>query len=354
MNKIIAIDKAFVEEIRNLIVTAKTRIAVTVNMQMTLLYWNIGKRVREEVVKSDRAEYGKQIIKNLSKELLAEYGRGFSEVNLSNMVKFYNQFNSLEIVQTLSKKLSWSHIVELLPLKLLKSREFYAYMAIESDWSVRELRHNIHRMTYERTIAHQKTDLPKSLTSNIERSQLQPELVLKDPYVLDFLDLPDEYYESDLEEAILREIEKFILELGTGFSFVARQKRVTIDEDHFYLDLLFYNRKLKRAVAIELKSGKFKPEYKGQMELYLRYLEKYETFEGELSPIGIILCTAKSSNQIELLNMNQSGIHVAEYLTELPPKEVLERKVQEIVLRAKENQAKLSGNTSYTIGEKED
>jgi len=148
--------------------------------------------------------------------------------------------------------------------------------------------------------------------------------------------LPAEYYESDLEQEILKEIEKFILELGSGFSFVSRQKRITIEDDHYYLDLLFYNRKLKRLVAIELKTGKFKAEYKGQMELYLGWLRKYEVMEGEKLPIGIILCTEKSIHQIELLDMDRSGIHVAEYWTELPPKDLFERKIREIVQQSKE------------------
>ena len=348
MNSAQIIDRLFLENIRNLIEVAKTRVAVAVNSQMTMLYWNIGKRIREEVIKSERAEYGRELIKHLARDLSAEYGSGFSKSSLLKMIQFYDQFQDDQIIATLSRQLTWSHIIALLPLNVDEQREFYVHMTIESGWSVRDLRHNIHRMVYERTIANQKLNQLKSIGALDKHSTnkiMQPSLVLKDPYVLDFLDLSEKCYESELEEAIVREIERFILELGTGFSFVARQKRMTIDGDHFYLDLLFYNRKLKRSVAIELKSGKFKPEYKGQMELYLGYLKEYETFEGELPPIGIILCTEKSSHQIELLNMSESGIHVAEYWTQLPPREIFERKVQEIVLQVKENIAKL-GNKS--------
>lgn len=335
-------NKKLIADVRTLIESAQQHAAITVNAQMTILYWNIGKRIKKEILKSERAEYGKNLINLVAQQLSAEFGKGFTRFSLSRMISFYECFSDSQIVATVSQQLTWSHIVELLPLKTLEKCQFYAYMAIESGWSVRDLRHNIHRMTYERTIANQGQNNINLLECTLSKQIIQPNLVLKDPYVLEFLGLPEKHYENELEEAILKEIEKFILELGTGFSFVARQKRITIDNDHFYLDLLFYNRKLKRTVAIELKAGKFKPEYKGQMELYLGYLKNYEMFEGEFSPIGIILCTEKSSHQIELLNMNESGIHVAEYWTELPPKEVFERKVQEIVLHAKESLTKLN------------
>jgi predicted nuclease of restriction endonuclease-like (RecB) superfamily len=342
MNSLEINDQVFVKDIRNLIELSRNRLAITVNSQMTMLYWNVGKRIKEEVIKFDRAEYGKKLIRNLAQQLSAEYGKGFTRFALSRMIKFFEQFQNNQIVATLSQQLTWSHIVELLPLNLLEQRQFYAYMAIESGWSVRELRSNIDRMTYERTIANQRPNDINLLANMSTDKIMHPNLVLKDPYVLDFLDLPDNHYESDLEQAILREIERFILELGTGFSFIARQKRITVDGDHFYIDLLFYNRKLKRMVVLELKKGKFKPEYKGQMEFYLNYLKEYETYPGEEAPIGIILCTEKSHSQIQLMDLSNSGIHVAQYLTELPSSEVFERKIQEIVLRAQENIAKLA------------
>ncbi len=170
-----------------------------------------------------------------------------------------------------------------------------------------------------------------------------PDLLLKDPYVLDFLGLSDRYLEKDLEDAILREMELFLLELGAGFSFVARQKRVQIDNDDFYIDLLFYNRKLRRLVAIELKLGDFKAEYKGQMELYLRWLAKYEQQEQEGPPIGIILCAGKKQEQIELLELGKSGIHVAEYLTVLPPREALQAKLHQAIENARQSRANGDG-----------
>ena len=347
--KVTDTDKGLVDDIRNLIELAKTRVAVAVNSQMTMLYWNIGKRIGQEVEQNSTSGYGEQTVKNIAKILSAEYGKGFSRTVLSNMMQFYEAFPDAKIVPTLSENLSWSHIIELLTLKTKSEQEFYAYMAVESNWSVRQLRYNIHVMTYDRTIASQKSRTPlqmPAISREYSKEIMLPDILLKDPYVLDFLGLKGDFYENELEEAILKEIEKFLLEMGTGFSFVARQKRLSVDGDHFYLDLLLYNRKLKRMVVVELKKGKFKPEYKGQMEFYLNYLKEYETYEGEEAPIGIILCTEKSHSQVQLMDLTQSGIHVAEYWTELPSQDIFERKVQEIVLQVKENIAKLENKLS--------
>ena len=192
-------------------------------------------------------------------------------------------------------------------------------------------------MLYERTALSQKPE--ESIQHDLARlrneQEVSPELLLKDPYVLDFLGLNDRYTERDLEDAILREIERFLLEMGAGFTFVSRQKRLQIDDDDFYIDLLLYNRKLKRLVAIDLKIGNFRPEYKGQMELYLRWLQKHDQEAGELPPLGIILCAGKKQEQIELLELNRSGIHVAEYLTALPSKDVLQTKLQNAITAAR-------------------
>ena len=326
-----------VSDIRYIIDQAKTKVAKTINSEMTILYWHIGKRIREEILAHERAEYGQEIIKSLAACLFIEYGKGFTYTTLTRMIKFHEAFVDLEIVATMSQQLTWSHIIELLPLKNENQRDFYVYIAMQDNLSVRQLRSAVHRMTYERSELSKKSEeYSKHILSSVRsNNELLPELVLKDPYVMEFLNLPEEHYESDLEDAILQQIERFILELGTGFSFIARQKRITIDNEHFYLDLLMYNRKLKRLVAIELKTGRFKAEYKGQMELYLSWLRKYETFEGENPPIGIILCSEKSHAQIELLDLSTSGIHVAEYWTELPPIRVFEKKIQEIVMEAR-------------------
>ncbi len=326
-------------DIRSLIEISKNRIARLVNSEMTILYWHIGARIKSDILKFERAEYGGEVLKTLSKSLRDEYGASFNQRNLWHMIQFYELFPEQEIVKTVSSQLSWSHFIELMKVSDHQAREFYTYMSIQSHWSVRQLHGNIHRMLFERTeISRTSIDnVKKDMAILVEGHQLTTNLVLKDPYILEFLNLPQEHYESDLEAAILQEIEKFMLELGTGFSFVARQKRITIDNEHFYIDLLMYNIKIKRFVVIELKSGRFKPEYKGQMELYLGWLRRYECLEGEEPPIGIILCTEKSKHQIELLDLSSSGIHVAEYWTELPPKEVFEKKIQQIVTHVKEN-----------------
>jgi predicted nuclease of restriction endonuclease-like (RecB) superfamily len=280
--------------------------------------------------------YGEQILATLSQELISEFGRGFDATNLTRMMKFVESFPDEEIVATLSQQLSWSHFRELLPLEQPLQREFYAEMCRMEGWSVRTLRGRIDSMLYERTALSRKLEeLARKELATLRSGEVGPALVLKDPYILDFLNLQDHYMERDFEDAVLRELEMFLLELGAGFSFIARQKRIQLDGEDFYIDLLFYNRKLKRLVAVELKQGSFRPEYKGQMELYLRWLAKYESEEAEDQPLGIILCTGASTRQIELLELDAAGIHVAEYLTVLPPQDVLQRKLQDAISAAR-------------------
>ena len=276
-----------------------------------------------------RAEYGKEILATLSQELTEEFGNGFSSKNLRHMLKFAEGFPQTEIVSTLSRQLGWSHFKEIIYLNQPLQREFYAEMCRVERWSVRTLRAKIQGMLYERTaISKKPKELAQAELAALRTDdQLTPDLVFRDPYVLDFLGLKDRYLEKDLEDAILRELETFLLELGQGFTFQARQFRIPIDSDDFYLDLLFYHRGLKRLIAIDLKLGDFKAEYKGQMELYLRWLAKHEQQPSEDAPLGIILCAGKKEEQIELLELDQSGIHVAEYLTALPSRELLQQKL---------------------------
>ena len=297
------------------------------------LHWQIGSRIRQDILKENRADYGKEIVATLSQELTKEYGNGFSYSALTRMVRFAEIFPDTQIVATLSRQLSWSHFKEILPLKKPFQRDFYAEMCRVERWSVRTLRKKIDGMLYERTAISKKPEklAKKELAALREEDRLTPDLVFRDPYFLDFLGLSDTFSEKDLESAILREMESFILELGAGFSFVARQKRITVDGEDYYLDLLFFHRKLKRLIVIELKLGKFKAAYKGQMELYLRWLEKYEKEPEEETPLGLILCAGKSSEQIELLELDKSGIKVAEYMTELPKRELLEQKLHKAV-----------------------
>ena len=322
-----------ISDIRRLIETARHNVAVTVNAGLTVLYWQIGSRIRQDILKEKRADYGKEIVATLSQELTKEYGNGFSYSALTRMVRFAEIFPDTQIVATLSRQLSWSHFKEILPLKKPFQRDFYAEMCRVERWSVRTLRKKIDGMLYERTAISKKPEklAKKELAALREEDRLTPDLVFRDPYFLDFLGLRDTFSEKDLESAILREMESFILELGAGFSFVARQKRITVDGEDYYLDLLFFHRKLKRLIVIELKLGKFKAAYKGQMELYLRWLEKYEKEPEEETPLGLILCAGKSSEQIELLELDKSGIKVAEYMTELPKRELLEQKLHKAV-----------------------
>jgi predicted nuclease of restriction endonuclease-like (RecB) superfamily len=273
----------------------------------------------------------------VSRQLVADYGRGYSEKNLRRMVQFAEAFPEEEIVATLSRQLSWSHFSALLPLGQPFQREFYPEMSRIEGWSVRTLRERIDSMLYERTALSKQPDalIRQELAILRGKGDLTPALLFKDPYVLDFLGLADRFLERDLEDAILRELETFLLELGAGFSFVARQKRIQLDGDDFYIDLLFYNRKLKRLVVVELKQGSFKPEYKGQMELYLRWLAQNEREPEENLPLGIILCAGKNTEQIELLELGTAGIHVAEYLTVLPPPEVLRDKLHKAIETAR-------------------
>ncbi|MES2116796.1 MAG: PDDEXK nuclease domain-containing protein [Pseudomonadota bacterium] len=328
---------ALVSDIRQLIEGSRRELARVVNSALTLLYWQIGQRIRDEVLRGERAEYGEQIISMLARQLEADFGRGFSSKNLRHMLRFVEAYPDAEIVSALSRQLAWSHFLELIYLKDPLQRDFYTQMCEQEHWSVRQLRERKQTLLFERTAISRHPDqlLTQELASLRDAGELAPALVLKDPYILDFLGLQDRYVEKDVEDAILRELEQFLLELGAGFTFVARQKRIQLDNDDFYIDLLFYNRRLKRLVAIDLKLDDFKAADKGQMELYLRWLAKYEQEPGEASPLGIILCSGKKQEQIELLELGASGIHVAEYFTQLPPKSLLQQKLHEAIARSR-------------------
>lgn len=338
VKKKLVVTNRVLQDIRLLIEKTRSTVAAAVNVGLTMLYWQIGKRISTEILKGARAKYGEEIIATLSQELIKEYGQGFNYSALTRMVRFAEVFPDSPIVATLSQQLGWSHFKELLPLEKPLQREFYAEMCMVERWSVRTLRQKIDSMLYERTALSKKPEklIRQELDVLRKEGRLSPDLVFRDPYFLDFLGLKDRYLEKDLEDAILRELEQFILELGAGFSFIARQKRIQVDSDDYYIDLLFYNRKLRRLVAIDLKIGDFKPADKGQMELYLRWLDKYERQKEEESPIGLILCAGKKHETVELLKLEKSGIRVAEYLTELPPREVLEIKLHKAVEHARQ------------------
>jgi predicted nuclease of restriction endonuclease-like (RecB) superfamily len=329
--------QALVGDIRQLIEDSRSQLAAAINSALTELYWQIGQRIRSEVLQGARAGYGEQIVVTLAGQLEADYGRGFSSKNLRHMLRFAEAFPQQAIVYAVSRQLSWTHLRSLIYIDDPLKRDFYLQMCQQERWSTRTLQARMDSQLFERTaLSRQSAELlADELDALRQTGTLSPALVLKDPYVLDFLGLQDRYVEKDLEDAILRELEQFLLELGVGFSFVARQKRLQIDNEDFYIDLLFYNRRLKRLVAIELKLGEFKAADKGQMELYLRWLARHEQEPGEAPPLGIILCSGKKHEQIELLELDQTGIHVAEYLTALPPKAVLQQKLHDAIARSR-------------------
>ena len=337
MKKEVTLQESLITDLRTLINEARNKVALIVNTEITLLYWHIGKRINEEVLGNQRAEYGKQIVSTVSTQLTKEYGRGFELRNLRRMMQFAELFPDFQIVAPLARQLSWSHFLILFPIKDPLSREFYLTMSVSEKWTKRTLRNKIDSMLYERTaISSKPEEVIKTELANLRDNEiLSPDLVFKSPYFLEFTGLKGVYSEKSLEDSLLVHIEHFILELGVGFTFVERQKRMIIDGEDFYLDLLFYHRKLRRLVAIELKLGKFKAAYKGQMELYLRWLEKHEMEAGEESPIGLLLCTEGSEEQIELLQLDQTGIRVAQYMTELPSRVLLYQQLQKIVTEHK-------------------
>lgn len=318
---------ALFSELSKLIEQSRRQVIKAANSTLITLYWQVGKRINDHVLQKKRAGYGKEIVSTVSTQLKEKYGKSFEERNLRRMMQFAEQFKDFDTVSILSQQLSWSHFVELLPLKNMDAKLFYAKVSSQQNMGIRELRKQIAKKTFERT-----TIINEQLT---EESNL-PLNTFKDPYLLDFLELKEGYLEKDLEMAILKELELFILEIGNGFAFVERQKRMIIDREDYYLDLLFFHRKLKRLVAIDLKIGKFQAKDKGQMELYLKWLNRYERQENEEKPIGLILCAENSWEQVELLEMHKDGIVVAEYWTELPPKNLLEAHLHKTLREARE------------------
>jgi predicted nuclease of restriction endonuclease-like (RecB) superfamily len=332
---------ALVRDLGAMIDEARKHVAATADATLVRLYWQLGHRIRTDVLEERRADYGSKIVADVGKQLAARYGRGFGLTNIYRMVTFSSVFEDPKIVAALLRQLGWTHFTILMPIKDALKREFYAEMCRVERWSTRELRERIDSMLYERTALSKKPEalIRQELSALRDKDELNPTLVFRDPYVLDFLELADTYSEKDLESAILREIERFLLELGTGFAFVERQKRITLDGDDHYLDLLFFHRRLQRLVAIELKLGDFKAADAGQVELYLRWLDKYERQPSEQAPLGIILCAGKKRETVEVLDLDARGIHVAEYLTDLPPRAVLEDRLHRAIKAARERLA---------------
>ncbi len=330
-----------ISDLHRLIQSARQRIASTAYSTQTQLCWHLGRRLLTATLQGGRAAYGKQILVTVSQELTAAYGRGFSHSEVTRMVKFAQLFPEETIVVTLSQQLSWSHVHALLPIKDPLARDFYAEMCRIERWDVRTLRQKVASMLYQRTALSKRPDaVIAAEIGKLRSGQMSPDTVFRDPYLLDLLGLQGAYSERDLESAILREIEGVLLELGAGFSFVARQKRISVGKDDFHLDLLFFHRHLRRLIAVELKLESFQPAHVGQMELYLRWLDKHERAPGEDAPIGLILCADADAEQVELLQLDAKSIRVSEYLTALPPLPLLRRRLHEAIEHAREQAAR--------------
>jgi len=311
------VDDALFGDVADLIDRARTRAASAVNTELVMLYWSIGKRVREDVLGGERAEYRKVVVKRLAIRLTERFGRGYGWRNLARMVQFSERYPAPEILSPLATKLTWTNIAELLTISEQPKRDFYLAMCAHERWTKRTLRERVSSKLYERTVAARGSveDVESDIAAMVVSGQTEPALVFRDPYVLDFLDLPPQHSESQLEQAILDEVERFMLELGTGFTFVARQKRIIVDGKDYHLDLLFYHRGMRCLVAIELKTRDLEPADFGQMTLYLRWLDRYERLPDEEPPVGIILCSRKGAQQVELLGLDSGEVRAAQYLT---------------------------------------
>lgn len=331
-----------VKDISALIDEARNHVAREYNSTQALLCWLIGKRIDEGILKSQKAEYGEGVIDAISADLSNRYGRGYGRINLFRMLKFFRIFQDQQIVSTLSKQLSWSHFVLICAIDDELKRNFYAEMCRVQRWSVRALQKELNGMLYERIALSKKPEevIQYQLDQLKASDEMTADLTFKEPYFLNFIGANQYKSEEDLEDLILQHITDFLQELGNDFCFVARQKRMSTGKKDRYLDLLFFNRRLRRLIAIDLKLGDFDPAYKGQMEWYLNWLDANERFEYEEKPMGIILCAGKDHDDIEYLEMDKTGIHVAQYLTEMPPKEILESHLRKAMAIAKENYAK--------------
>lgn len=334
-------DSKLFNAVTSLIEQSRQRAAVFVNSELIFLYWNVGNLVRKNILHNKRAGYGEQIIETLSKQLTEIYGKGWGEKHLNHCLRIAETFLKDQIVYAMRRQLSWTHLRTIMYLKDELQREFYLHICANERWSTRQLEDRIDSMLYERTaISKKPAKLIKQELKKLQKGgNLSPDIVFRDPYILDFLNLKDTYSEKDLEGAIISELQRFISELGSDFAFIARQKRIIIDGKDYKMDLLFFHRKLRRLVVIDLKLGRFQPADKSQMELYLNWLEKHERAEEEESPVGLILCADKSEEHIELLALNRGNIRVANYMTELPPKKLLQQKLHSALLLA---QAQLS------------
>ncbi len=326
------------KNLSSIIEQKRTNAKIALNNEQLMMYWEIGRLLVDDILEKEKPQYGKEIIGEISLRLTEQYGRGYDKSAVFRMISFYKEFPEIEKVATLSQQLTWSHFIELISIEDKQKRDFYAVMCRNENWSVRTLRERKKSMLYERTAISKKPE--ETIANDIallrDEKKMSLDMFYRDPYILDFLGLKDTYAEKDLENAILDELEKFILEMGSDFAFLARQKHFVLDGKDYYMDLLFFHRTLRRLVLIELKLGEFEPSYKGQVELYLRWLDRYERTKDEESPIALILCAEKSQETIELMELSEGNIHVGQYLTKMPSKEILEKKLSEAISNARE------------------
>ena len=323
-----------VSEVKSILDTARSNVAKTVNNELIVSYWKIGEIiVRYEQNDNIRAAYGEQTLKHLSKALTSEFGKGFSRSNLQNMRALYLNY---ENCQSLTGKLSWTHYCELLYISDRDKRSFYEKEAINSNWSVRELKRQINTSLYERILLSKgEVNKQRLLDLSVKGIEItQPKDIIKDPYVFEFLGISENkpIMESDLQNALIQQIEKFLLELGRGFMFVGTQQRITINNTHYYADMVFYNKPLKSYVIVELKTTKLLPEAVGQLNMYLNYFENEVNDEGDNKPIGIILCTDKDALAAEYaLGGLANNIFASRYTYYIPEKEQLIAQVEKVV-----------------------
>ena len=329
------------KDVCSLIENTRQRLATTINAEACILHWQIGKRIKEDVLYNKRADYGKQVIKNLADSLAEKYGKGWGFYKLQHCVRSAYTFSEEEIMYAVRTQLTWTHLRSLMSIDDELKRSFYVEMCRLEHWDTRTLNEKIDNQLYELTALSKKPEevIKQELAKIKGTNTLTPNVVFRSDYFLDMLGLTDVYNEKDLEDAILIQIQSFIKELGSDFAFLDRQKRITVDSIDYFIDLLFYHRRLHRLVAIDLKLGKFKPEHEGQMLLYLRYLNKNERMEGEESPIGLILCSEGNTEHIEYLMLEDNSIRVAQYYTQLPDKKLLSEKLQRAIAIAKEYHA---------------
>ncbi len=325
------VNNSLYQDIKELLHNARNKVYQTINTTMTQTYYQIGKRIVEEEQGGEvRAEYGTALLKNLSNELIKEFGKGYSEQNLKNMRQFFLTYQKR---QTLSSefKLSWSHYIFLTRIENIDERNFYEIEVAQNNWSLRELKRQFETGLFERLSLSKNKSKVKELSTKGQVVQKVDDMI-KDPYILEFVGLPElsSYSESDLEQKLIDKLEHFLLELGKGFTFVARQKRITIDEKHFKVDLVFYNRFLKSFVVVDLKIGELKHQDIGQMMMYVNYFDRYEKTEDENPTVGIILCKDKSKALVDLtLPKDNNQIYASKYLTVLPNKEELRKLLEE-------------------------